>query len=223
MNSRAPLLLALAFLLLAHASAAWRSTSLALLAGGVLGLILSLPLRKRAGLFSLSLVAVLAVLLMLYLTERAFLPLMLPPVVFTALAGLYFLRSLRPGHLPLIERIVRATNAGELPEPGVAAYARHLTQAWSALLLGLAALNLLLALLAQPGGLLLAFGLNPPVGVPLAWWSVFANGINYMLIGGFFVAEYAYRRHRFAHVRQRSFGDFLTAVGRLGPQFWRGS
>lgn len=223
MSQRASLLLALAFLLLAHASAVAQSEPLALLATAVLGLLLIGPLHRQRGRFLLALLGLAALLLLLRTSGLAHLPLLLPPVVITGMLGLTFARSLRPGHMPLIERIVRALNGGQLPDPGVPAYARRLTSVWALLLLGLTLINLLLALLAVPGGVLHALAVPLPLSVPLAWWSTFANGINYLLIGGFFVAEYAYRKRRFPHQSYRNFGDFIGRVARLGPAFWRES
>jgi uncharacterized membrane protein len=220
-TQRASLLLALAFLLLAHASAVFRSEMLALLATALLGALLLWPLRRRAGLLLPGLLALAILLVSLQHNGLALLPLLLPPVVITGMLGLTFARSLRPGSMPLIERVVRALNDGQLPDPGVPAYARRLTLLWALLLLGLALINLLLALCAVPGGMLDALGVTPPLAVPLLWWSSFANLINYLLIGGFFVAEYAYRKRRFRHQSYRNFGDFITRVGRLGPAFWR--
>ncbi len=221
MNARAPLLLAVAFLLLAHAAAISQSALLALLAGGVLGLMLSWPLRTHTALFLLALLTAAGVLWSLQRSGHPFLPLLLPPVVFNAVVGLYFARSLRAGRTPLIECIVLAIHAAHMPHPDVPRYARRLTLSWAILLFGLALVNFVLALFADPAGLLLSLGVTPPLTVPLAWWSAFANGINYAVIGLFFVGEYAYRSHRFPNPVYRNFADFMTRVAKLGPTFWR--
>ncbi|MGQ0801511.1 MAG: ketosynthase [Pseudomarimonas sp.] len=221
MNARAPLVLAVAFLVLAHAAAISKLSILAMLAGAVLGLMMVWPLRTRQALFLLALLVFAGALWWLHLHEQDFLPLLLPPVVFNALVGLYFARSLRAGRTPLIECIVLAIHDGRLPDPEVPRYARRLTLSWTVLLFSLALLNLVLALLAEPAGLLLSLGLSPPVRVPLAWWSAFANVINYAVIGAFFVGEYAYRSYRFPNPVYRNFADFMARVGRLGPTFWR--
>jgi len=220
-SARAPLVLAVAFLLLAHAAAISKLAPLAMLAAAVLGLMLMWPLRARHTLFLLALLTVAAALWWLHMLGQDFLPLLLPPVVFNAVVGLYFARSLRAGRTPLIECIVLAIHDGRLPDPEVPRYARRLTLSWAVLLFGLASVNLALALLAEPSGLLLSIGVTPPVRLPLAWWSAFANVINYALIGLFFVAEYAYRSYRFPNPVYRNFADFMARIGRLGPTFWR--
>ena len=166
--TRVPLLLALAFLLLAHAAAVWQSQAVALFAAVILGLMFCWPLHRRLPGFFLALLVTIGVGAALFLSGRIFLLLMLPPVVFNSMAGIYFARTLRPGAMPLIERIVRGINDGQLPHPDVSGYARRLTLAWAVLLLGLALINLLLALWAVPGGVLHAFALTAPVSVPLA-------------------------------------------------------
>ena len=92
-----------------------------------------------------------------------------------------------------------------------------------AVLLGtLCAIDLVLALLAVPGGLLQAVGIEPFAPVPIRYWSLFANVLSYLAIAAFFAAEFAWRRHRFPQQPYRGFGDFMVRVARLGPAFWRG-
>ncbi len=69
--------------------------------------------------------------------------------------------------------------------------------------------NLVLGLLAEPDGMLLAAGITPPVTVPELWWSLVANLIGYLLVAAFFLIEYAYRRHRFPRQPYRNMLDFL--------------
>jgi uncharacterized membrane protein len=123
--------------------------------------------------------------------------------------------------MPLIERIVRALNDGQVHHPDVPAYARAWTRSWAVLLLSLATLNLLLALLATPSGLLHAFGITPVPAVPLAVWSLFANFLNYAIVAIVFVAEYVYRGRRFPRHDYGGFVGFLRRIARLGPAFWR--
>jgi uncharacterized membrane protein len=215
------LVLALAFPLLAHASAVWQSLPLATAAVACLVLLLSLPLRARPLLWLGVLIFAALGLALLLRSGHAHLPLMLPPVLFNAAAGMFFLRSLQPGRMPLIERIVRALNDGNVHHPDVPAYARAWTRTWAVLLLSLAVLNLLLALLATPSGLLHSFGLTPVLAVPLTVWSLFANFLNYAIVAVVFVAEYVYRGRRFPRHDYGGFVGFLRRVAGLGPAFWR--
>ena len=185
----------------------------------LLGLFL-LPLWRQPGRALLLLLLGGAALVALLVMDRLRLLLTLPPVVLNAMVGLYFARSLRAGGMPLIERVVRALIQGEVPNPEVPAYARKLTWTWAVLLLGLALINLLLAVFAAPGGWLVSFGWRG-VSVPAEWWSLFANLINYLLIGGFFIAEFSYRQWRFPDHDYGGLLGFLRRMRSLGPSFWR--
>lgn len=189
-------------------------------AGLALLSLLVLPLRQRPGRAILLLLFGTAALVALLALDRLRLLLTLPPVVLNAMVGLYFARSLRAGSMPLIERVVRALNRGEVPNPDVPAYARRLTLTWAVLLLGLALINLLLAVFAAPGGWLVSFGWRG-ISVPAEWWSLFANLINYLLIGGFFLLEFSYRQWRFPGHDYGGLLGFLRRMGSLGPSFWR--
>lgn len=218
-----PALLALAFPVLAHVSAAAGSTHYAVAAVGCLLLLLCLPLRGRTLPFALALAASSGLLAALVASGRPGLLLLFPPVLLNAAFGSYFARSLAPGRTPLIERVVRALHPEAIDEPGVPGYARAVTRMWALLLLMLAAVNLMLALLAAPGGLMLAVGLTPPIAVSDAQWSLFANLLNYAIVALVFVAEYAWRRRRFPGQQHRSLPEFLRHMAQLGPAFWRGS
>ena len=223
MSRLLPVALALAFPVLAHASAVTASLELASAAVACLLILVCLPLRAKPVLALGLLAAGVALLTLLHASGHAHLPLMLPPVLFNLAVGLYFARSLAPGRMPLIERIVRALNHGEVHHPEVPAYARTWTRAWATILLTLAAINAALALLAEPKGLLLGLGLSPPLSVPLEVWSLFANLLNYLIVAVVFVGEYLYRSRRFPHSDYGGFVGFLKRIGRLGPAFWRGS
>ena len=51
-------------------------------------------------------------------------------------------------------------------------------------------------------------------------WSWLANIGDYVVIGGFMLAEFAWRKRRFPG-RHRSFVDFMRRMLALGPAFWR--
>ena len=113
-------------------------------------------------------------------------------------------------------RILHAN--AEPPEESVWAYARRLTVVWTMLFVTLSLTNLTLAALAEPDGLLLANGVQPPITVPQEWWSLFANVLDYVLVALFFMVEYAYRRHRFPQQPFRNFFDFMRQAGAAMPK-----
>lgn len=220
MKSALPVLTALAFPLLAHGSVVLHSRTMAAAAVLLLGLLLLSPLRARAA-GALGLVALLTLLVLAWSADRIALMLTIPPVLLTAAAGVWFARSLWPDRTPLIERIALAIESPGEEIQGLQPYARGWTWVWAAALLLLSAINLALALLATPGGWLDAFGVSSALAVPLHWWSLFANGLNYLLIGALFVAEYLHRRWYFRHRPQLSPREFALRLARLGPAFWR--
>lgn len=218
------LLLAVAYPLLAHAASVRHDGTLAMLALLDLVVVMALlPLaRGRWWAWSL-LLASAAVLWTLRTTPVPELLLLFPPMLFTGVLGWWFARSLAAGRVPLIARIVAAledcqpaTLPGEL-----ARYARGLTAAWAALLLAMTLANLVLALLAEPNGLLVRAGYPPPVPVPQQVWSTVANLLDHGLVGAFLVAEFLWRQLRFPHRRQGPVA-YARAMARLGPAFWRG-
>ena len=215
--------LAVAYAVLAHAASARDDARLASAALLVLvALMLVAPLLKlRPWAFALAAASTAAVW-WLHARGLAALPLLLVPVVFVALVAWVFGRSLRPGRVPLITRIVSGLD-GEPPEQlpaDVAAYARGLTAIWAALLAAMGLANLVLAMLATPGGLLAQMGLASPWPITHEQWSWFANLLGYGVVGGFFVLEFQWRRRRFPE-RNPGFFGFLRRLGGLGPAFWR--
>lgn len=158
----------------------------------------------------------------LYVAGHAGLPLLLAPVVFVAAIAWLFARSLRSPHGALITRIVAALD-GTTPAtlaPELVAYSRGLTAAWALVLGALGLANLALAMVAEPGGLLSSVGLPVPLAITREQWSLFANILNYGLVGGFFAIEFGWRKHRFPG-RYSSFAGFLRQMAGLGPAFWR--
>src|SRR5690606_19601377 len=105
--------LAVAYAVLAHAASARDDARLA--SAALLALMLVAPLLKlRPWAFALAAASTAAVW-WLHARGLAALPLLLVPVVFVALVAWVFGRSLRPGRVPLITRIVSALD-GEAPE-----------------------------------------------------------------------------------------------------------
>jgi uncharacterized membrane protein len=217
------LLLALAYPLLAHLAGARHDPALAAIALADLSLVLLLQplLQRRIGAWLL-LGAIVTGLFALARSHYALLPLLLVPVAIISLVAWTFGRTLLRGRVPLITRIVAALDA--MPPaalaPELRSYTRRLTMAWAVLLGTLALVNLVLALLAVPNGLLASVGITPPRTVSEAQWSWFANILNYGIVGGFFVGEYLLRKRRFPG-RYHSLLDFLQRMAQLGPAFWR--
>jgi uncharacterized membrane protein len=216
-------LAAIAYPLLAHAAALSGDGRVAALAALDLALIvLAAPLlRMRPLAWAAFAVAALAAA-WLARGPHALLPLLLAPPAFVALVGWGFARTLQAGRVPLVGRIAAALDGvawPDLPAP-VRGYTRNVTLAWAVLLGMLAVVDTALALLAVPGGLLVRLGVVPVFPVAEAAWSWFANIGDYAVIGGFMLAEYAYRRLRFPAQAPGLFA-FLRRMARLGPAFWR--
>jgi uncharacterized membrane protein len=91
-------------------------------------------------------------------------------------------------------------------------YARQVTLFWAVLMSALTLVNLLLAALASPGGLLRIAGFDPAVAVPLEVWSLFANVLNYVMVGAAFAVEYALRTRRFPNQPYTGFIDFTRKL-----------
>jgi uncharacterized membrane protein len=139
--------------------------------------------------------------------------LLLPPVLLNGIMAWLFGRTLMRGETPLIERAARAMRGpGAVISPQVIAYARGVTRAWTGLFVVLAAVDLVLAVLASPGGLLLAAGLDPPVTVPIGAWSLFANVLSYVLIAATFGIEFVIRGRRFPNQPYHGFVDFARRL-----------
>lgn len=215
--------LAVAYPLLAHLAAATGAGWIAGVAAFDIALLVLAPALLQRRTWAWVLLAVIALALAwLARTPHALLPLLLAPPAFVAMAAWAFARTLRPGRIPLVGRIAGALDgvAWDDMEPAVRRYTCTVTWAWALLLAALACADLALALLATPGGLLARLGLAAPWSVSEAQWSWFANIGDYLVIGGFMLGEFAYRRHRFPG-RGRDFRGFLRGMAGLGPAFWR--
>ncbi len=215
--------LALSYPLFAHlaslnGSGAWAGLAMA----SIVLLLLLEPLLNRRLWALLALGACLLGLWWVAQSRYALMPLLAVPVVFISLVSWLFGRTLVKGRVPLITRIVEAlyAQASTPMTPDLYRYTRQLTFAWALLLALLAVINLLLALCAVPDGVLAQLGHVPPVSVTNAQWSLFANVLNYGIVGGFFVVEYLLRKRRFPHRPYRNALEFAQQMARLGPHFW---
>jgi uncharacterized membrane protein len=126
-----------------------------------------------------------------------------PPILFNLALAVWFGRSLLPGEEPVIGWFARLERGGDLPAE-LSGYTRGLTLIWTAFFVAVAAASAALALFADPRA-----------------WSVFANGIDYLLVGVLFVGEYVYRRLRYRNHRHASLAFHIRSVfaaGRLTPR-----
>lgn len=195
-----------AYLVLAHLASAGGDPRWAALALFDIALLVLLrPLLRPRALAWLLLAALGAGLWWLVGTPHVWPLLLAVPVAFVAFVGFGFARTLHAGSVPLVTRIVAALDGvpADVLEPEVRDYARRVTLAWAVLLFALALFDLAMALLASR-----------------VQWSWLANIGDYVVIGGFMLAEFAWRKHRFPG-RHRSFLDFLRRMAALGPGFWR--
>lgn len=216
-------LLALAYTVLAHLSSAYDHPGLGAVALALLALMLLLaPMLRWRWWAWLALPLAWLGVLVLYRDGLVRAPMLLVPVAFVALIAWWFARSLRAGRVPLITRIVSRLDdvAPDAMAPELRRYTRGLTAAWAGLLAALGVVNLALALLAVPDGLLAILGVPSPLPITRTQWSWFANVCNYGVVGGFFIVEYQYRKRHFPG-RYTSFLAFLRQLAGLGPAFWR--
>lgn len=218
------LLLLPGYVLLAHLAGARQSPTLAVAALADLALLVLIEgLVARRPVAWLAAVTVAAVLVPLAGSSWALTPLLLVPPLFTALIAAGFLRSLRPGRVPLIRKVVAALY-GTPPDdlsPAHRAYTRRLTLGWGLMLSLLTAINLTLALVAVPDGLLARAGVAAPFTVTAEQWSLVANVANYGLLGVFALVEYQVRRVVFPVRPYRNAAEFVRRMAALGPAFWR--
>jgi uncharacterized membrane protein len=140
--------------------------------------------------------------------------LFLPPVLINGFVAWLFGHTLLEGRTPLIERVVHAMHGpGDTTVTAdMLSYARQVTLFWTVLMSALTVINLLLAAFASPGGLLRIAGFDPAVAVPLEIWSLFANVLNYLVVGAAFAVEYAVRTRRFPRQPYTGFIDFTRKL-----------
>lgn len=220
----ARLLLSAAYPLLAHAASAHRSPPLAALALlDIVLILLVVPLVQWRA-WAWAVVAATAGALWL-VQASSLLPvlLLLPPVLFPWLVAWWFARTLAPGRVALITRIVGGLEGRAPAElaPRLIAYTRGLTRLWALVLAGIGLANLVLGVIAVPDGLLVRLGHAPVVSVPQVLWSWFANLLDYGIAALLMVVEYLVRIRLFPDRPYRSLPDFVRRLGALGPAFWR--
>jgi uncharacterized membrane protein len=211
--------LAIAYPIVAHVAVARSSLALTVAAVAILAATILVPgLLHGAKAAWIALPIVIGGCAWLARSQLPALPLFIAPILVPAFLAWLFGQSLGAGRTALIAQFIRAVHRDQEPDPAVWTYATLLTKVWTGFFILMAAINLTLALIATPDGLLLAGGIHPPFTVPREWWSLFANCIGYVLVAVFFVLEYAYRRHRFPQQPYRNMYDFLRQMAAVAPQ-----
>jgi uncharacterized membrane protein len=197
MYRRAPrsalgILLLVAYPVLTHVAV---TTGLAYLTWAAWLCIAALVYLAFRGLWGLAGFALLAAAPLIADTEAL---LKLPPVIIDLALAIWFGRTLASGEEPMISWFARLVRGTELP-PDLARYTRWSTVMWTAFFVSIAVAAATLAVLATP-----------------QTWSLFANGIDYLLVGVLFVAEYVFRRLRYPHHEHRPLVDVVRTVARAG-------
>ncbi|HYA47006.1 MAG TPA: hypothetical protein VEF92_05590 [Burkholderiales bacterium] len=189
--------LVLAYPLLTQAAA---STGLAYLAGAAWLCLAALVLVAFPGKWGGAGFAALAGALLLADADTL---LKFPPMIINLAFAAWFGKSLAAGEEPVISWFARLARGEELP-PDLARFTRRATVVWTAFFVCMAIAAAALALLASR-----------------EIWSLFANGIDYLLVAVLFVGMHVYRRLRYPHHKHRSLAEVVRIVarsGRLAPR-----
>ena len=155
------------------------------------------PLRRRAPWAWAGVAAAAALAWWLVRAGVAPYLLYLPPILINLMLLAIFARGLGGPGPSLVTRMAEIMHGEALPDE-VAAYTHRVTWAWVILFAVMTTANLLLALLA-----------------PREIWSLFANFINYLIVGLLFGVEYAIRRQRFPDYDHPGFFTFLRRLARI--------
>jgi uncharacterized membrane protein len=121
--------------------------------------------------------------------------LFIPPVALNLALCWLFGRTLVRGRVPIIARFAMMEQSVLTPE--LAAYTRALTRVWTLLFAACAAASAGLALSGNRDA-----------------WSLFTNLLNYLLVAGLFLGEFAYRRLRYRGYRHQSPWKLARNIGR---------
>lgn len=214
----------LAYFVVAHRALRIDSPHLAALGLGLLAVIVCirglLSLRPRAWLLALAWIAAAWALA----ESRYAMPvLLLMPSLFLALACSLFARTLWRGRVPLVVRMVALIEASPVEQlpADVRAYATNVTRLWAGLLGGLSLLNLGLALVTSPGGVLERLGnapswaLSPEVAATVDTWGI------YVPVAATMAGEFMFRQQRFPG-RYSGPLDYLRKLARIPREKWAG-
>ncbi|MCC6608700.1 MAG: hypothetical protein IT515_03360 [Burkholderiales bacterium] len=126
-----------------------------------------------------------------------------PILVYLGIAWV-FGHTLRPGRMPLVERMARLVDRGEHMPPELTAYTRALTWIWTLLPLAMAIASVLLAGLAAP-----------------ATWSLFTNVLGYATLAALFFGEYPYRVRRYPQYSHVNPVAVAARLAERAPELFR--
>ena len=139
---------------------------------------------------------VLAMILLTVLRSQEMLIFKILPLSIYALLFWLFTRSLVSGRTPLISKVAQYMDAGISPVE--LSYTRSVTVAWAVFFLAMGLMSGVLAVAASDEA-----------------WSWFVNIISYLLIGLFFVLEFAVRRQVLGSAVNYGFIDFLSRLTKI--------
>lgn len=120
----------------------------------------------------------------------------LPPIAVNYFIGMIFLKSLMKNSTPVIEKYMLLLE-GEI-DAAERKYARWFTTLWAVVLLSLAIETAVLALFYSH-----------------ETWSLFANFINYFILGLMFLVEYLIRLRMFPQKQHKSFIQFINSLRKI--------
>jgi uncharacterized membrane protein len=182
-----------------QAFAIWIDPAWSMLALMIGDAILAAVLARRRG--PLAAAALIAALLALTITLRQQALAAAPSIAVNLTLAALFGATLRAGSTPLLVRIAAANHPQSDLSPAFVLYLRHLTLAWVAFFVAMAAMSLLLALTG-----------------PFVVWSLFVNVLTWPLIGMMVLGEWIYRRAFRRDLPTRTPPEILAATC---AYFWR--
>lgn len=143
------------------------------------------------------------------------------PMLINALLAWWFGRTLLTSR-PLVARcIVAIEGEARLHARGVARYARNLTACWAGLMAANALLLGGLLLGAEHSGVLVRFGLTPPLRIDEWWAAAWLHVGGYAVVIAAFTLEYPYRRWRLRHLQHLSLPQMLLRLAVNWPRVLR--
>lgn len=219
----ARVMLALAYPVLAHAASVTANGMYAATAlWVVVAFVLVSPIEQGRWWAWLALIGSAAAIPLLAASRWAMAPVLLMPVVFLAGACWLFARTLLRGRTPLIVRMIEVIedDADGPLAVRLRRYGTGLTWVWALALGALALFNAVLALIAQPSGLLASAGVSSPLHITDVQWAWLANWVNYTVMAVLMVGEFQFRKVSFPG-RYRNALQFVNQLRRVTLAQWQ--